>query len=183
MSEPVVPPVPPLPPYTAPAPAPSPGYAGPPPGYSSGPYAPPYVLPGAQAPVAQTPAPADRSPAPGIVALVAALVAAVVAPGVVAVAAFNVGLGAAGGADQAMTQTGFDLSFLSPVREWVLLGEISFWAGTALGVWALAQGIVAIVRRSGRPQAIAAVAVAAVGPAVFGLALQIALTAGFAAGV
>jgi hypothetical protein len=76
----------------------------------------------------------------------------------------------------------FDWSILTPVRDWVLMGEIAFWAGTAIGIWALVQGIVAIATRRGRGAGIAAVVIAAVGPLIFGAVVQGFLTAGFAAG-
>ncbi|MGA7148519.1 MAG: hypothetical protein WBX17_08550, partial [Microbacterium sp.] len=60
-----------------------------------------------------------------------------------------------------------DLSTYSPVRGWVLVGEIAFWVGTVLGTWALVQGIIAAVKRRGRGSGIAAIVVAAIGPLVF----------------
>ncbi|MDN3497354.1 hypothetical protein QL996_15550 [Planococcus sp. APC 4015] len=181
MSEPVVPPVPPVPPLpTYAAPVPPAGPVGPPPGYATGPYAAPYALPAA--PVRPAPTPPERRPATlGIVALVMSLVAAIAAPIVAGVAGYAVGTGVGGTVSLDTFTSRFDLSFLAPVREWVLVGEIAFWIGTVLGVWALAQGVIAIIRDAGRPQGIAAVAIAAAGPVLFGVALQAALTAGLAA--
>ncbi len=67
-------------------------------------------------------------------------------------------------------------------RDWVLLAESAFWVGTALGVWALAQGIIAMVKGRGRGLAIAAVAIAVIGPIAFFVVLQVFLAAGYAAG-
>ena len=68
------------------------------------------------------------------------------------------------------------------MRDWVLMGEVSFWVGTAIGVWALVQGIIAIVKGRGRGAGIAAVVIAALGPIAFGAVVQGFLTAGLAAG-
>jgi len=183
--EPAVPPVPPMPPVPVgpaayPAPA-QPVYA-PPPGYA--PHAAPYTYPGGAArPVDHpTAGPRRRSSALGTIALVAALVAAVGAPVVASIAGFNVGLGAGRGVAMQAFDADFDWSMLSPVREWVLLGEISFWIGTAVGIWGLVQGIISIVTGRGRPQGIAATAVALLGPVLFAIAVQASITAGFAAG-
>lgn len=74
------------------------------------------------------------------------------------------------------------LALLTPVRGLVLWAEIGFWAGTVVGIWALAQGIVAIATRRGRGPAIAAVVVAALGPVLFGLFVGIAAVSGIGAG-
>lgn len=74
------------------------------------------------------------------------------------------------------------LALLSPVRARVLWGEIGFWAGGLLGVWAIVQGIVAIATRRGRGPGIAAVVVAAAGPIFYGVAVTIAVLAGLAIG-
>ena len=123
-------------------------------------------------------APAKQPGGLGLTALLLALAAAVVAPIVGAVAAFQVGNGSwSWSRMETMPSSAWaDLSFLSPVREWVLLGEIAFWAGTALGIWAIVQGIVAIVKRRGRGTGIAAVAVAVI-------ALFIFLTVVYGAGI
>jgi hypothetical protein len=97
-----------------------------------------------------------------------------------AIAAYPIGAGAGERLASGALGPRFDWSILSPVRDWVLLLEIGFWAGTVLGVWALVQGIVAIVRRAGRGWAIAAVVCAALGPVVFGVVVQVLLVAGLA---
>lgn len=176
------PPVPPLPPVGPPAPP----YAGPPyvgqpyaqqpyaqgPQHPSTPYGSPYPTApaGYYADNAQV-MPAEKKPGGlGLVALLLALAAAVVAPLVGAVAAFQVGAGSwSWSSYEPEPAAGWsDLSFLSPVREWVLLGEIAFWAGTVLGVWAVVQGIVAIVKRRGLGTGIAAIVVAVCGLFIFG---------------
>lgn len=181
---------PPAPPAYPPAPpAPTQPYPGAPPQYypqhpdprfAPSAFAAPYAV----TPPADLPAPpfAPRSAILGIVALIVAIVAVVGAGITGAVAAFRIGLGA--GRELAMHPPGadFDLSVLSPVREWVLLGEVAFWIGTVLGVWALVQGIVAIVTRRGRGAAIAAVIVAALGIVVFGIVVDAFISAGWAAG-
>jgi hypothetical protein len=153
-----------------------PAYA-PPPGYT-GPYA---TAPHAQAGTVGA-APAARSSQLGIVALIAALGAAVLAPLAVAIAAFNIGLGAGREIALGPVDVDFDWSVLTPVRDWVLLGEIAFWVGTVLGVWAIVQGIVAIVTGRGRRAGIAAVVIGALGAVIFGVTLQGFLAAGFGAG-
>jgi hypothetical protein len=118
----------------------------------------------------------------GVVAFVLAAVATVGAALGGAIAAFAIGLGA--GREIAMRPfTGdFDWAVLAPVRNQVLLAEVSFWLGTALGVWALVQGIIALVKGRGRPWAVAAIVVAALGPIVFFVVLQGFLTLGLDAG-
>lgn len=174
---PTAPAVPPYPgAYTAPQ-APAPGSATPP-----QPYAAPYTAPvdprfGA---VLASP-PARRSPTLGIVAVIVSGLAALTVV-VAAIAAFQIGLGS--GAEIAMRPNAatWDMSLLTPVREWVLAGEMSFWIGTALGLWALVQGIVAIVTRRGRPAGIVAVIVAIIAPIFFGFAVWLSLVAGIGAG-
>lgn len=123
-----------------------------------------------------------RSRALGVVALVLALLAAVGASIFAALASFNIGLGTGREIAMRALDADFDWSILTPVRDWVLLGEISFWAGTILGITALVLGIVAIVTRRGRGAGIAAVVIAALGPVAFGGVVQGFLTAGFSAG-
>lgn len=166
---------------------PSPGQYAPPPGSY---VLPPGYVPGAQyapppgyAPPVGYGAPAPRSSAVlGIVALCAAIGAAVVASLVGAIAGFNIGLGVGTEFAAGPMDTDFDWSILSPVRGWVLLGEIAFWSGTVLGVWALVQGIIAIVKNSGRGAGIAAVVIATLGPVIFAIGVQVCLAAGIAAG-
>lgn len=162
--------------------APPPGYA-PPAGYMPGPAVP--GAPGAASgyPPAAVAAPrARRGRALGVVALFLALLAAGGASVFAALASFNIGLGTGREIAMRALDADFDWSILTPVRDWVLLGEVSFWAGTLLGITALVLGIVAIVTRRGRGAGIAAVVIAALGPLVFGLVVQGFLTAGFAAG-
>ena len=164
-----------VPPFGTPAgPAVRPVYA-PPPGYN-GPYV---AAPSVQAtPVAS----AARSPRLGAVALIASLGAALLAPLAVAVAAFNIGLGAGREIALRPMDIDFDWSVLTPVRDWVLLGEIAFWTGTILGVWAIVQGIIAIITRRGRRAGIAAVVIGALGAVIFAVTLQGFLAAGLGAG-
>ena len=149
--------------------APPPGYAPPPQGY--GPYVP-----------SARPAPATRGAALGVVAFVLSVLAAVGATVLGSIAAFNIGLGTGREIAVAPMDIDFDWSILTPVREWVLLGELAFWAGTIVGIWALVQGIVAIVKNRGRGWGIAAVVIAGIGPIVFATGVQAFLAAGFASG-
>lgn len=198
-------PVPPVPPYSAPqdpgqfATPPVPYYGAPPqaPQYSAAPtypVAPQYAAPaapyagyaqpaqayGPYVPQPVTPAPASRGV--GIVAFVLGLVAALVAPIVGAVAFFNIGAGISSSSLSSLERAdaSVDWSILTPVREWVLLAEITFWAGTVLGIWALVQGIVAIARGRGRGWGITAIVLAVVGAVVFSVALTVAGFAGLA---
>lgn len=158
------------PPYSSqPTYAPPQGYAPPPQGY--GPYVP---LPVAAPPV--------RGAGLGVVAFVLAAVAAVGTSIVGAVAAFRIGVGTGQEITLTTSADDFDWSLLTPVRDWVLLGEVAFWVGTALGIWALVQGIIAITKNAGRGWGIAAVVVATIGPIAFGTGVQLCLIAGFASG-
>ncbi len=151
-----------------------------PPQYAQpGPYAPPYVAP--SPPVAQPMPQPPGSPLLGVIALVLAVLAAVGASILGAVAAWQVGVGAA---RELTTRTAADIdwSVLTPVRDWVLLGEISFWAGTVLGTAALVLGIIAIVKNRGRAAGIVAVVLAGLGPILFFVGLQIALSTAIPAG-
>lgn len=170
----------PQPPYVPPAIPPGRGYPGgqapypqghPPQGAygpPQGAYGPAYgspVAPYAYGP----PAPAPARPALGIMAFVAAIIAAVVASIVAGIACYYIGVGVSQEVASAPTAAAarFDLRLLTPVRDWVLLGEIAFWVGTVCGVWAIVQGIIAIAKRRGRGWGIAAVITAAAGPFVF----------------
>lgn len=126
--------------------------------------------------------PVARGPLLGIVALAVGLVAAIAAPIAGAIAAYPVGIeiGRALGLDPATDLS--DLSVFTPVRDWVLVGELSFWIGTALGVWAIVQGVVAIVKRAGRGAGIGAVVVAVLGPVVFAIAVFATFSVGATAG-
>lgn len=158
----------------------SPGVSGPPIEY-----APPVgyaIAPWPGMPVSPASTPTRRSPAVGLIALALALLATVGASIVGAIASFAVGLGAGRGITERAFTADFDWSILTPVRDQVLLGEVAFWTGTAFGLWALVQGIVAIVTARGRGAGIAAVVIAALGPIVFGAVVEGFLTAGLTAG-
>ncbi len=127
-------------------------------------------------------APARSSSTLGVIALIAALAAFVVASTVGAVSGYNIGLGVGHEIGARLSTVASDLSLLAPVRGWVLIAEIAFWAGTVLGVWALAQAIVALVKNRGRGAAVAAVTIAALGPVAFGVAVLLLVSAGLGAG-
>ena len=185
---PPMPPLPPRPPYAAPAAAPPRGYAAPqgyaPPAPTFTPpheYAPPPQGYGPFAPPPQPPRPTGGSGV-GVVAFALAVTAALGAMILGAVAGYRIGLGTGRGIVLNPAGVGFDWSILTPVRESVLLGEIAFWAGTMLGIWALVQGTVAIIRNRGRGWGIAAVVIAVIGPIAFATSVQVLLAAGFASG-
>lgn len=148
----------------------------------SGPYAAPYLPPVHPQYASAVAPPARSSNALGIVAVIVAGVAAMT-PIPAALAAFRIGAGTAAQLVDLPPTSGFDLSILTPVRDWVLLGELSWWIGTALGIWALVQGIVAVVRDRGRVAGIVAVVVAVLAPIIFAAATVLALSAGLGAGV
>jgi hypothetical protein len=125
------------------------------------------------------PRPVGR-PALGIVALVLGIIALVAPTVAVGPAAFTVGLEVAPALASPVPPS--DLAILAPVRSWVLVGEIAFWTGTVLGIWAIAQAIVAITRRRGRGQGIAAVVIAPLGFVVFVSVASGFFFAGLAAG-
>jgi hypothetical protein len=100
----------------------------------------------------------------------------------VSIATYRIGLGAGREIAAAPMSVDFDWSILSPVRDWVLLGESAFWVGTALGLWALVQGIVALVTNRGRGAGLVAVVLAIVAPIAFVVAANVFLTMGLAAG-
>ena len=138
----------------------------------------PFAAPYATAPQGSFPEPAARrARTVGIIALVAAVLAAVGASVVGAIAGFQIGLGIDPASFSASRPTD-DLSFLSPVRTWVLVAEIAFWVGTALGVWGLVQGIIGIVSARGRVPAIIGVIVAVLGPVVFFTAVFLGVATG-----
>ncbi len=158
-----------------PAPAPFPTYpqtrpAAPPPyAVPGGMFAAPYRGP-VPPPMSSGPMPA-RSAGLGIVALALALTATVLAPIIAAVAALQIGEVTGAAVAAGASAGGIPWASLAPVRGAVLVGEVTFWVGTVLGVWALAQAIVAIVQRRGRGAGIAAAIIAALGPAVFAVAV------------
>lgn len=201
---------PPVPPHGPAAPPPAPPWAGQPvqpwpgaqpvagppvqPGYpgqfgapgqapysgQAGPFAAPHVAPapGALPP----PASASRGRGWGIVALVAALAALVIAAVVGGTAGFTVGIGIGHEMATRPISSDLDLSYLTPVRDAVLWVEVAFWTGTALGLWGLIQGIVAVVGNRGRGAGIGAIVVAVLGPFVFASVLYGVVVAGIAAG-
>jgi hypothetical protein len=146
-------------------------------------YTPPYARPGGDVPAAYAapPAPRRHGSALGVVALVAGIIAGVVVPVVGAIAAWWIGFGAGAQLPLLTPEAGFSWAVLTPVRDWVLLGEVSFWVGSALGIWALSQGIVAIAKARGRVAGIVAVILACLGPIFFAIGVQVGLSAGFAA--
>jgi outer membrane lipoprotein SlyB len=117
-----------------------------------------------------------------VIAFVLAVLATFGATLLGSIAGYNIGLGTGREIALRPMDIDFDWSILTPVREWVLLGELSFWVGTILGIWALVQGIVAIVKNRGRGWGIAAVIVAVIGPIAFATGVQAFLAAGFASG-
>lgn len=138
---------------------------GTPPRNPSAPFAAPYTPAprGSMRPAA----PANRSRTPGIVALVVGAIATIGAALLAALATFRIAEGA--GREIAARPAGadLDLSILTPVRDWVLTGEIAFWVGTALGVWAVVQGVIAAFADRGRTPGVAGAAIAAAGPVLF----------------
>lgn len=184
---------PPAPSYPASAPAyapASPAYAAGAPAAAYG-HAAPYAAPAypqyANAVPLQPTKPAGPSTL-GMVALIAAIVAAVVSTVLSSIGIFNAAAGAMAQAagltpedlDQLQPE-GF-LAFLSPVRGWVLMTEIGFWLGLVFGIWALVQGIIAIVKKRGRVLGIVAVVVGALAPVIYGTVVYIVFFAGIAAG-
>lgn len=148
----------------------------------SGPYVAPHLPPVHPQYASAVAPPARSSSAIGIVAVIVAGVAAMT-PIPAAVAAFRIGAGAGARLVDPAPASGFDLSILTPVRDWVLLAELSFWIGTVLGIWAVVQGIVAIVRDRGRIAGIVAVVIAVLAAVVFAVATVFALSAGMGAGI
>lgn len=113
----------------------------------------------------------------GTLALVSALVAAIVMPLIAGANALAIGE-----ALPTTTASTYDLRMLSPVRDQVLWAEVSFWAGTVLGIAAIVLGIIAVAKRRGRGAGIAAIVVAVLGVVFFFTVLIIALAIGGAAG-
>lgn len=147
--------------------APNGAYAAPVGGYAQG-----YPAP--------APSEAPQTRTLGMIALIIALIAAVGTSFVGAYAALEIGRNALTPETLMSANTANVLSFLSPVREYVLWLEISFWAGTALGIWALVQGIVATVKRRGRGMGIGAIILAALGPVIYSMIVWIGFFAGAA---
>ncbi|WP_101844701.1 hypothetical protein [Zhihengliuella sp. ISTPL4] len=206
MTDPQLPPPPGAVPPVPPAPSfPQESVAGavppPPPAYASAPVAPyapaggygqpaaPAAPPGAyQVPVGGYAAPAGtytapettpkRSGALGLLALGLSILAAVIVPIIGGVSAFEVGRRL----PQGISGSTSDLGFLSPARDQVLWTELSFWAGTLLGIAAIVLGIIAIRKKQGRGAGIAALIVAVLGAVVFFVAVFTAFAVGGAAG-
>lgn len=145
---------------------------------------PDFAAPHASAPVGTLlapPRPAPRRRPLGAIALVLSILAAVMAPGIAGFAAFRVARGA-GAEYVARGGQSVDLRLLSPVRDFVLVGEVAFWSGTVLGTAALVLGIVATVRGAGRGSGIAAIVLGSLGPFAFAALVFLALVTG-AAGI
>lgn len=138
------------------APAPPPGAYGVPVG-------------GYQLPVGdyQVPPAAPRAPrTTGLLAMLGAFLAAVVAPAAAGLIALRAGLRVF--IDNVLSPTGeLSLAALSPVRTQVLWVEILFWAATVIGILALVLGIIATARGRGRGMGITAIVLAALGPFAF----------------
>ncbi|MGW8481598.1 hypothetical protein ACWGJP_00565 [Microbacterium sp. NPDC055903] len=128
-------------------------------------------------------APEKRSSGLGAISLILSMVAAVVMPIIGGLTAYVIGKSIPGSASDLESLDALDdLSILSPVRDQVLWAELSFWAGTLLGIAAIVLAIVAIVQRRGRGQGIAGLIIAVVGPVIFGFVVYIAVIAGAVAG-
>ena len=177
-----MPPVPVAPGYQQPA---NPSYAAPAPQYQAPPGAYPAPVGGYAAPAggyqpSQTPA-TPKSSALGLVAFALSIVAAVVASIVGGAAGYQIGFELPTVAQQFDSSTN-DLSFLAPVRDQVLMGEISFWLGTLAGIAAIVLGIMAIAKRAGRAWGITALILGVLGPVIFFTVLVITLGVGAGAG-
>ncbi|MEV7621311.1 hypothetical protein AB0N59_14365 [Microbacterium sp. NPDC089321] len=118
------------------------------------------------------PAPVRPSRRTGALALASAIVATLVTPIVAGVLALQIGLLVS--VDELVSVTGdVVIAALSPARIETLWAEIMFWLGTALGIFAIVAGIIAIARRRGRGMGIAAIVIAALGPVLFFLAVTL----------
>lgn len=127
-------------------------------------------------------APVKRSPILGFLALIMAGVAALITPIIAGVAAYEMGRRVPEISQYIDRIDPDSLAFLAPVRDQVLWLEISFWTGTVLGVAAIVFGIIAIVKRSGRGAAIAALILAVLGAVIFFIVVSLALGMGATAG-
>lgn len=159
--------------------------------FGTTPVAPPAAPPGAyavpvggyQAPVGGYSVPPTAPPASrtmGALALIAALIAALIMPVVGSIFAYRIGV-AAPDLDP-FSSTAADLSILSPVRTEVLWAEVSFWAGTVLGILGMVFGIIATVKRRGRGMGIGAIIASGVGPGVYLVAMTVLFGIGAALG-
>ncbi|MGW9114388.1 hypothetical protein [Microbacterium sp. NPDC055683] len=126
---------------------------------------------------------APASKAAGRVALLLSLLSLIGGAVVLAVCLFLVGVQSerSGFLETAAAEDP-DWTLLAPVRDAVMTAEITWWVATALGIWALVQGIVAIARRRGRGAGIAAVVIAVLAPIVVGTIAFIGFAAGLAGG-
>ncbi len=109
------------------------------------------------------------------------IIAAVVAPILAGISGYQVGFGLPS-VMQSIDTAADDLSFLSPVRDQVLLGEIGFWAGTLAGLGAIVLGIIAIAKRQGRAWGITALIVGVIAPIIFFVVLSVTLGIGAGSG-
>lgn len=163
----------------------APGYhAAPAPTYQAPPGAYPAPVGGYSAPggAYQAPAPAQpKSSALGIVAFALSIVAAIVASIIGGAAAYQIGYKLPTAVDQVGNSTN-DLSFLAPVRDQVLMGEISFWLGTLTGIAAIVLAIMAIVKRAGRAWGITALILGVIGPLIFFTVVGVTLGVGASSG-
>lgn len=180
-----VPPVPVAPGYQPPAGPAYPNQGPPAPQYQAPPGAYPAPVGGYAAPAGgyqPSEAPSSpRSSALGIIAFALSVVAAVVATIIAGAAGYQIGFELPTVAQQ-IDGTTSDLSFLAPVREQVLMGEISFWVGTLAGITAIVLGIMAIVKRAGRAWGITALILGVLGPVIFFTVLVVTLGLGAGAG-
>jgi hypothetical protein len=117
----------------------------------------------------------------GIIAFVLSLIAAVVAPIFGGIAGYQIGAALPTLANDINAATS-DLSFLSPVRDQVLMGELGFWAGTLAGLSAIVFGIIAIVKRQGRVWGVVALILGVIAPVIFFTVLSVMLGTGASAG-
>lgn len=136
----------------------------------------------AAGPYAAPAAPEPQTRTTGVLALILSLVAALLVPIVGAFTAFAVGSIIPSALEDVTSADLDNLAFLAPARDQVLWVEISFWAGTVLGIVAFVLGIIAIVKRRGRGQGIASLVITVLGPVVFFTAVFIALGVGAAVG-
>lgn len=124
---------------------------------------------------------APKSSALGIVAFALSVVAAVVASIIGGAAGYQIGFRLPT-VMQEMDGSMSDLSFLAPVRDQVLMGEVSFWLGTLAGIASIVLGIMAIVKRAGRAWGITALILGVIGPVIFFTVVGVALGVGAGAG-
>lgn len=126
--------------------------------------------------------PEKRPAALGVFALVLSLVVAVALPVIAGFVCWEIGYRIPEATTSLSEQDVESLAFLSPARDQVLWAELTFWTGTVLGIAAIVLGIIAIVKRRGRGQGIAAVIVAAIAPVVFFTVAIVAVGFGAASG-